>query len=373
METKNKIILAVASVLLVVVVIAGAAMMFGKGGTANDAKEAKTTDTAKTKDSENDQEKEEEKEADPTKDFKDTVYGAEINPESESFAKGHTFEETDETVTLPEIVMNTNESGYAVKEDPETGILSSNVVLVDLDEGTIVAQRHPDEVMVPASMTKVLTLLVATRNLKNLDVKYTLTREDADYCYGNQCSVVGFEVDQQIPIKDCIYGSMIVSGADAVLGLTNSVSGTQDEFVKLMNAELENLGLSDTAHFTNAVGLYSDEHRCTCLDLAVITKEALYSQICRDAMGARTYITEPDATHPDGMVMSSPFNNRIDNIELPGVIGGSKTGFVDESGNCAISYFISNSGKHYVCVTANAPGKWQCTYDHAAIYNAYTK
>lgn len=371
MRNRDRFLLAVCTVLLAVVVVAGGCVMAGSSSEKKTDNQ-KVSDSA-SKDKAEKGEKEEEKKADPTKDFKDTVYGAEINPESESFADGHTFKVTDETVTLPEIVMTPNESGYEVKTDPETGILSSNVVLVDLDEGTIVAQRHADEVMVPASMTKVLTLLVATRNIKKLDDKYTFTREDADYCYGNGCSVVGFEVDQQVPMKDCIYGSMIVSGADAVLGLTNYVSGSQDEFVKLMNDELEELGLSDTAHFTNAVGLYGEDHKCTALDLAVITKEALYSQICRDAMGARTYITEPDAIHPDGMVMSSPFNNRIDGMELPGEIGGSKTGFVDESGNCAISYFISNSGKHYICVTANAPGKWQCTYDHAAIYNNYTK
>ena len=90
----------------------------------------------------------------------------------------------------------------------------------------------------------------------------------------NDCSGVGFEKGESVTVKDLLYGTVLPSGADAALGLAYYVAGSQEEFVTLMNQKLDELGLSETAHFTNCVGIYDADHYCTLYDLAVIMRAA---------------------------------------------------------------------------------------------------
>ena len=98
------------------------------------------------------------------------------------------------------------------------------------------------------------------------------------------------------------YGTILSSGADAALGLATYVAGSQEAFVALMNEKLEELGIADTAHFTNCVGLYDEAHKCTVSDMAVILEAAMDNDLCREVLGARTYETLPTADHPEGQI-----------------------------------------------------------------------
>lgn len=165
-------------------------------------------------------------------------------------------------------VKENSSSIYQYQENTRTlgkGILSSHAVLVDTDHKTILACKDETERIVPASMTKVLTLLTAVEQLEpaDLDEKFKITVEITDYCYVNECSVAGFQIGEKVTVRDLLYGTILPSGADAAIGLAEYVSGSQEAFVKLMNAKLEELGLSKTAHFTNCVGIYDEKHYCT--------------------------------------------------------------------------------------------------------------
>lgn len=72
-----------------------------------------------------------------------------------------------------------------------------------------------------------------------------------------------------------------------------------------MNEKLEELGIADTAHFTNCVGLYDEAHKCTVSDMAVILEAAMDNDLCREVLGARTYETLPTADHPEGQILSN--------------------------------------------------------------------
>ena len=150
-------------------------------------------------------------------------------------------------------------------------------VLVDLDTRTVLAEKNADTVISPASMTKVLTVLVAAEHITEaeLDDTFTMTIDITDYCYVNGCSVVGLMVDETVPVRELFYGTILSSGADAALGLATYVAGSQEAFVALMNEKLEELGIADTAHFTNCVGLYDEAHKCTVSDMAVILEAAM--------------------------------------------------------------------------------------------------
>ena len=76
---------------------------------------------------------------------------------------------------------------------------------------------------------------------------------------------------------------------------------------------------------------------------------------------------------PEGITISNWFLRRIEDKDTKGTVVCAKTGFVAQSGNCAASYEETDSGKHYICVTANAHSSWRCIYDHVAVYQEYTK
>ena len=250
-------------------------------------------------------------------------------------------------------------------------VISENAVLIDVDSGEVIAKKAADATISPASMTKILTILVAAEHVTNLDDTYTITREITDYSYSHECSIVGFEVDEVVTVRDLMYGTILPSGADAALALANYVAGSHDAFVELMNQKLEELGLSDTAHFTNCVGIYDENHYCKLTDMAMILKAAVENDLAREILSAHTYTTSPTAQHPEGMIISNWFLRRIEDKETNGEVMCAKTGFVNQSGCCAASYSVSNSGGHYICVSANAWSSWRCIYDQVDIYSHY--
>ena len=247
-------------------------------------------------------------------------------------------------------------------------------VLIDLDDRTVLAEKNADTLIDPASMTKVLTVLVAAEHIteEDLDKTFTITIDITDYCYVNGCSVVGLMVGETVPVRELFYGTILSSGADAALGLATYVAGSQEAFVALMNEKLEELGIADTAHFTNCVGLFDENHKCTISDMAVILEAAMDNDLCREVLGARTYETAATTDHPEGQILSNWFLRRIEDKDTGGItVTGAKTGYVVESGNCAASYGEAADGHRYICVTADAASSWQAIYDHAALYKAY--
>jgi len=281
-------------------------------------------------------------------------------------------------VTMPEVEIPVEpEAPYSVAETETTvrlddSLSSTYAIVVDLSSGTIIAEKESQTVINPASMTKLLTLLVAAEHVTNLDDMFTMTIDITDYCYVNDCSVVGLEVGETVSIRELLYGTILPSGADASLGLAHSIAGSHEAFVELMNEKLEELGLADTAHFTNCVGLYDENHYCTVYDMAMILKAAMDNELCREVLKARTYETLPTAEHPDGQVLSNWFLRRIEDKDTGDIeVVGAKTGYVVQAGSCAASCGADADGNLYLCVTANASSSWQAIYDHVALYKTY--
>lgn len=269
----------------------------------------------------------------------------------------------------------TYEKNAETKNMDSDQIISEYGLLVNVDDGTVVAEKHAEERMNPASMTKILTILVAAEQLgdvtSKLDDTLEYTIEMGDFVYRNDCSAVGFSVGEHVPVKDLFYGTILKSGGDAAVGLATYVAGSHEAFVELMNEKIEELGLSDTAHFTNCVGLYDENHYCTLMDMAVMLNAAMDNEFCREVLSEHKYTTTATEQHPDGIFISNLFLRRIEDKDCGGDVIGAKTGYVNESGNCAASYFTSKDGKNYICVTGKSASSWKCIYDHVAVYNIY--
>lgn len=270
--------------------------------------------------------------------------------------KVYQFEETSNTVNI-----------YSEE------VFSTHAILVDVNTDEIIAVKGAYERISPASMTKVMTVLVAAEAIEkdDLDDTFTMTLEITDYAYINDCSYVGFLDGEVVTVRDLFYGTVLPSGGDAAVGLATYVAGSHEAFVDMMNTKLEELGLSDSAHFTNCVGLYDENHYCTVYDMAVIMDAAMENELCREILSAHTYTTTPTTQHPEGILISNWFLRRIEDKDTGGLVVGAKTGYVVESGNCAVSYEEYADGTPYICVTANAHSSWRCIYDHVEIYNSY--
>ena len=250
-------------------------------------------------------------------------------------------------------------------------IVSNYAILIDADTDTIIGKKNAYDKMIPASMTKVLTVLVAAEAIEPADLEdtFTITLEITDYAYVNDCSSVGFSDGEVVTVKDLFYGTVLASGGDAAVGLATYVAGSHEAFVDQMNAKAEQLGISDTAHFTNCVGLYDEELYCTPYDMAVIMKAAMQNELCRELLKTRIYTTSVTAEHPEGITISNWFMRRIEDKDTGGEVMGGKTGYVAQSGSCAVSYQENVNGTTYICVTADSTSSWRCIYDQVEIYS----
>ncbi len=279
---------------------------------------------------------------------------------------------------------NEPQKSYQASEVPDTVQLgdelssgetfySQYAILVDTENDNIIAERNAHTRIAPASMTKVLTVLTAAEHIDEaeLDNPFTMTLELTDYAYVNDCSSAGFLDGEVITVRDLFYGTALPSGADAAAGLAVYVAGSQEAFVELMNEKVEALGLSKTTHFTNCAGIYDENHYTTAYDMAMIMEAAMDNEICREVMSAHRYTTSVTEEHPEGINLSNLFLRRIEDKEGGEKVLCAKTGYVAQSGNCAVSYAVSDSGKGYVCVTADANSKWRPVEDHAKLYGMY--
>ena len=254
-------------------------------------------------------------------------------------------------------------------------VVSSKGVLIDVDNKEILAAKGTKKQMYPASMTKILTVLVAAEHVteEQLDDKVKITIDITDYCYSNDCSAVGFAKNETVPVRDLFYGTILPSGADAAVALANYVAGSHEEFGKLMNEKLEELGIAETTHFTNCVGLYADDHYSTPYDMALIMKAASENELCQKVLNARTYTTAKTKKHKDGILISNWFLRRIEDKDTNSEILYAKTGFVNQSGSCAASMAQDKNGHTYICVTAGSTSSWRCIYDHVELYHKFIK
>ena len=249
---------------------------------------------------------------------------------------------------------------------------SEFAVLADAETGEILAEKGSDVLLSPASMTKILTLLVAAESITDWETVFVMDRETADFCYRHDCSVVGYEVGEAVPARELLYGCILSSGADASLGLALLSAGSQEAFVEKMNEKAAELGLSEGAHFTNCVGLYAPEHRCTARDMALILRAAMENELCREILTTKRFHTAATGFHPEGQDLSNWFLRRIEDKDCGNAeVLAAKTGYVAESGSCAASYAQDAQGRGYLCVTGNAHSAWRAIYDHVEVYRSY--
>lgn len=232
-------------------------------------------------------------------------------------------------------------------------IYSNEAILIDGETGAVLDEKNPDTQAFPASVTKMMTLLIACEELTDYDEVCPLPREIYDTLYYQDLSTAGYECNEPVTINDLLYGLMLRSGAECCLGLANRIAGSEAAFVELMNQKAAELGMTGT-HFTNCTGLHDPNHYSTVRDMANLLRAALENDKYREVFSTTVYTSTPTVTHPGGLTIYSTFSQGLSSMDFEGgsFIGG-KTGFTSEAGLCLATAATIN-GHEYIFVTFGA-------------------
>lgn len=249
---------------------------------------------------------------------------------------------------------------------------SKHSIVFGTDNYEIIASKDAYSIMYPASLTKIMTLIVAAENVADVKVKVNVREEVIENLNAMNASVAGFYGGETPTLEDALYAMILSSGADAAIAIAEYVTGSEQGFVELMNQKATEMGLTDT-HFANVTGLHSSNHYSTAADMAAILAYAINNPFCRQVLSTSDYQTSSNDMRPDGMYISSTLSGHLAGQSMEGVnIIGGKTGFTDEAGYCLAS-FAEVNGKMFVQVYAGSESYFNAVDGSLHIYDAYCK
>ena len=235
------------------------------------------------------------------------------------------------------------------------GLYSQYMIVVDADSDQVLAEKNSDERMYPASMTKMMTAIVAIENIKNYDETITITEEMIAGLAEENASRIAYSEGDEPVIRDLLYAVALPSAADATNALASKVAGGIDAYVDMMNQKAQQLGMNDT-HFVNTSGLHDPDHYSTARDMAKLLNYCLQNDMFRDIFSTEEYHLGAVESFPDGIDIYSTAAVAAEKKEadISDMIGG-KTGFTYEAGYC-LAYWTQINKLNLIVVTGNAGG-----------------
>ncbi|WP_147566228.1 D-alanyl-D-alanine carboxypeptidase family protein [Clostridium tyrobutyricum] len=255
-------------------------------------------------------------------------------------------------------------------------LTSPNAILVRLKDDAILMQKNSQEKIYPASLTKIMTAIVAIENLSNLNEEIELTNYTFQGLYKADASMTGFQPGENVRAIDLLYGALLPSGAESCIGLADQIAGSEQGFVKMMNQKAADIGMDNT-HFENATGLHNKNHYTTVKDMAILLSYALQNDTFREIFTSSRHSTQPTNKHPDGMTFySTMFQELINQNTIDGEILGGKTGYTNEAGLCLAS-LAKVDRQEYILISAGAKGNHHSEQynitDALAVYSSIEK
>ncbi len=255
-------------------------------------------------------------------------------------------------------------------------ISSANAFLYDITANEVIASRQGGKVIYPASMTKVMSLIVIVENLNSessLNDTFTVTQEMYDRKVSEGHSGDFNTVGETMTVKDAIYAFILDSDGMLGIGLANYIAGSEAAFVSLMNDKATEMGLENT-FFQNCTGMHHVYHYTTCRDMAAIMTYAMQNPLCAEILSRDVYRTTTNV-HPSISFYHDLLVTRFEKypVSFSSVeIVAGKTGWTGNvSGYCVVSYAKGDNGHSYILVTAGAQQKLSEIIDMATIYNQY--
>ncbi|WP_054957176.1 D-alanyl-D-alanine carboxypeptidase family protein [Paenibacillus dakarensis] len=242
---------------------------------------------------------------------------------------------------------------YADEKKPNEGSNSElapsarSAILLDAETGTIIYEKNSHDKLPPASITKIMTMLLTMEALEDGRLKLTdkvRTSERAASMGGSQ---IFLEPGEEMTVDDMLKGIAMASGNDASVALAERIAGSEEEFVKMMNERAAELGMKNT-HFSNCNGLPVENHYSTAHDIALMSRELLKHEKITKYTGLYQDYLRKDTPKPFWLVNT----NKLVRF-YPGA-DGLKTGYTSEAKFC-LSATASRDGLRTVAVVLGAP------------------
>ncbi len=248
----------------------------------------------------------------------------------------------------------------------EFNITSKNVILYNMNEEKVLYELKSDEKTQIASLTKIMTTIVAIEKEPNLDAEVTFTKEMLTGI--EEYTQVGFKVGNKATVRDLLYGAMLPSGADAVNALAVHVGGSIDQFVELMNQKAKELKLENT-HFDNPIGMDGDDNYSTASDVAKLLIYSLKNNTFKEIFQAREYqLPSLNKTLKSTLIGYS----RSYGLDVS-QITGAKSGFTDGAGLClASTSTIDDVNYLLITIGAETKNRSNAVRDTLEIYDYYS-
>lgn len=245
-------------------------------------------------------------------------------------------------------------------------IASDTGILMDADTGTVLFDKGGDQQRYPASITKIMTLLVAVEN-SSMDEQVTFTETGVRNVAADS-SNINSKIGEVMTMQDCLHALMIISANDAAAQIAEHVGGTEQNFIDMMNQRAAEIGCTNT-HFTNSSGLPDENHYSSAKDMALIFREGLKNKDFRSVIGDADYTIQPTNMTSDKRVMHThhPMFAPESDIYYQGCIGG-KTGFTNLAAHTLVTA-VEQNGTTYIAVVMHGVELSTCCLDSKALFD----
>lgn len=229
--------------------------------------------------------------------------------------------------------------------------------LFGTDTASVLHAKDIHKRIYPASTTKILTLYIALQHGTFTDI---VTISNNAVNVPSDSSRAGFKVGDQVSLEALLYSLMLPSGNDSAVAIAEYISGSEEEFVELMNSEAKKIGATNT-NFVTPHGYPDDNHYTTAYDMYLIFNQCIKNENFLEIVSKAEYKTT--VTQQDGKTremiwkQSNQFVNGTREVPSGVNVIGGKTGTTNEAGACLILYFTSKSNKPYISIIMGADSR----------------
>jgi serine-type D-Ala-D-Ala carboxypeptidase (penicillin-binding protein 5/6) len=217
--------------------------------------------------------------------------------------------------------------GFAQENKSELAEAAKSAILIERDTGAVLYEKNSHEKLAPASMTKIMTMLLIMEALEKGQIKWGDEVRTSEYAASMGGSQIFLEAGESMTVKEMLTGIAIGSANDASVAMAEHIAGSEEAFVGKMNKKAEEIGLKDT-QFQNPTGLPAKDHYSSAHDMSMMAKELLkYNEITKFTGTYESYLRE-DTENKFWLVNTNKLVRFYDGVD------GLKTGFTNEAKYC---------------------------------------
>ena len=244
-------------------------------------------------------------------------------------------------------VVKENENVEEVKNTLDLAKNATSAIMLESSTGEIIFQKNANEKRPPASMTKMMSMLLIMENIEKGNLTFEEEVTASAYASSMGGSQIFLKAGEKMKVEDLLKGIAIGSGNDATVAMSERIAGTEEAFVKLMNDRAKELGLTNT-NFKNSTGLDAENHYSTAYDMSVIARELVKHKKILEFTGTYEDYLRKDSASPFWLVNT----NRL--VRFYKGVDGLKTGYTKEAGYCLTST-AEKDNMRLITVVMNEP------------------